>query len=174
MGEVEGDLGVDPVLCQKRPEGLYPNGQAVFGDPVIIQVTAPEMALHLRGEGLPEVGLDQHDDRLGARKDVFGVGAGDQIEAHLANPSIRLLSLQQQLFLGVERFCRGESDIRKSQLQGLFYNIVPGEHSVLLYVFLGNAFNAFMYLASLKGLLAFSISFISLTKTKAINRIASS
>lgn len=49
MGEIEGNLGVDPVFAEKPAEGLDAQREAVLRHPVVVQVAAPEVALQRRG-----------------------------------------------------------------------------------------------------------------------------
>jgi len=45
MRQMERHLGIDSVILEKPTKSLDAFGQTVFGDPVIIQVTAAEMTL---------------------------------------------------------------------------------------------------------------------------------
>jgi len=93
-------LGIDPVVPEKGAEGLDPLPQAVPGHPVVINIAAAEMALQRRGKGLPEVGLDEDDDRLRPRQDRAGVGTGDQVEARPDRPFVLLPPLFEEFPLG--------------------------------------------------------------------------
>ena len=132
VGQMEGDLGIDSMVSQKRAERLNPFSQAFPQHPVVVEIAAAEVAFQRSRKGLPEISLHQNDDRLRPGKDVSGIGARNQVEARRARPPVLLTPLLQDRPLGIERLRGCESRILKPALNGLGNHLFPAQHAAFL------------------------------------------